>query len=146
MLRFPSIIVLCVSLSACGSLQQGVFSDNTTSPAQPVSEQPAVVALLDTARHQSSSGHADRAAATLERAVKIEPRNPRLWQQLARLRLQQGKWSQAEHLASKSSALAQRDRAIQAQNWRIIAEARSKQGNRKGADRALARANSLENL
>lgn len=146
MIRNLILLLLAVSLSACGNLPQSIFSKSEPQPASPVSRHPAVVALLDTAQRQSSHGHPDRAAATLERAVKIEPRNARLWQQLARLRLQQGKWSLAENLASKSSALATNEPDIQIQNWRLIAEARGRQGDRQGADRALARANSLENL
>jgi hypothetical protein len=49
--------------------------------------------LLDTAEQRASAGHLDSAAATLERALRLEPQNPLLWHRLARLRLQQGQFA-----------------------------------------------------
>ncbi|MEJ2154345.1 MAG: tetratricopeptide repeat protein [Desulfobacteraceae bacterium] len=48
----------------------------------------------------------DEARANLERAVRIEPRNPLLWQELARVQLEQGQYRQAENMAAKSNTLA----------------------------------------
>ena len=58
-------------------------------PAAP-SENVAVAGLVQSARADAAAGRLANAAATLERALRIEPRNPRLWQELARVRLQQG--------------------------------------------------------
>ena len=46
------------------------------------------------------------AAASIERALRIEPRNPRLWQELARVRLKQGQYAQAENVAARSNSWA----------------------------------------
>jgi cytochrome c-type biogenesis protein CcmH/NrfG len=65
------------------------------------------------------------AAATLERALRIEPRNPRLWHELARVRLRQGDYSQAESTAARSNAWSGADSELRAANQRIIEEARA---------------------
>ncbi len=103
----------------------------------------AVLALLDTARNQGSTGNLDGAAASLERALRIEPRNARLWSELAAVRLQQQQAQQAEQLAAKSNALAPRDTLLQQSNWRIIAEARRLRGDAGGARAAEQRVREL---
>ena len=109
-------------------------------PVMAPSENNAVVALLQKSQSQSSAGQLDAASASLERALRIEPRNPVLWQKLARVRLEQKDYLQAENLAAKSNALAGKDRRLRSENWRIIGEARSKRGDRVGAKAAFERA------
>ncbi len=84
--------------------------------------------LMETARADAAAGRLANAAASLERALRIEPRNPRLWQQLARVRLQQRQYAQAESLAARSNAWAGSDSELRAENARIIAEARERAG------------------
>lgn len=113
---------------------------STPPPTLAPSENAAVVALLQKSQSQSSAGQLDAASASLERALRIEPRNPVLWQKLARVRLGQKDYLQAENLAAKSNALAGRDQRLRSENWRIIGEARSKRGDRAGAKAAFERA------
>lgn len=108
-------------------------------PPQPASGSGAVVALLDSAGQQARSGRLDASAATLERALRIEPDNAVIWNRLASVRLQQGRPDQAESLAAKSNALARNDRELQVRNWRIIAQARRALGNNDGARMAEER-------
>lgn len=119
-------------------------TDGAPEPARATS--PAVVALLDTAGQQSRSGNQDRAAATLERAIQIEPRNAALWHQLAMVRLEQGRHDQAASLAAKSNTLAGRDFQLKAKNWRLIAQVKERQGDRDGANRAASEAARLSGL
>lgn len=107
-------------------------------------ENKAVVALLDTAANSVGQGDMDKAAASLERALRIEPRNPTIWHDLGQIRLHQGKYSQAEAMFDKSNSLAGSDRALQARNWRMIAAARRAGGDNAGADAATAKATQLE--
>ncbi len=100
----------------------------------------AVLALLQTADVKTQSGEFEAAVANLERALRIAPRDPLLWQRLALLRLQQGRYAQAEHLAAKANAMAGSDTAIRARNWQIIAQARDLQGNSAGARAAYQQA------
>ena len=106
------------------------------SSPQPRTANHAVVALLDRADRYGQSGQKDAAAQALERALRIEPRNARLWSRLAAVRLQQGQSEQAEQLALKSNALSSYDRQLQAENWQIVARARWARNDRAGAQRA----------
>jgi Tfp pilus assembly protein PilF len=92
---------------------------------------------MDGARADSAAGRLANAAASLERALRIEPRNPRLWQELARVRLKQGDYAQAESTAARSNSWAGGDHALRAENWRLIAQAREARGDADGARAAL---------
>jgi tetratricopeptide (TPR) repeat protein len=100
----------------------------------------AIAGLLDSARSEAAAGNLAGAAASLERALRIEPRNPRLWQELARVRLKQGQYAQAENVAARSNSWAGDDKALRAENWRLIAESRRARGDADGAQAALEQA------
>ena len=107
-------------------------------PAPPAAiENPAIASLMDGARADVAAGRLVNAAASLERALRIEPRNPRLWQELARVRLKQGEYAQAESTAARSNSWAGGDSSLRAENWRIIAQAREARGDDAGARAAL---------
>jgi len=93
--------------------------------AQP-RENTAIAGLMESARADAAGGRLPNAAASLERALRIEPRNPRLWQELARVRLQQGEFAQAESMAARSNSWAGADSTLRAENQRIIEDARSR--------------------
>lgn len=114
------------------------------APLPPPSGNRAVIALLDRAHLDAGAGRPDAASATLERALRIEPRNARLWHELAQLRLAQGQYAQALSLAQKSNSFAGAQKQLQAMNWRVIGEARIAQGNADAGQKALKRAAELE--
>jgi predicted Zn-dependent protease len=99
----------------------------------------AIIALVGVAQSQQQAGNFEQAAAALERALRLEPRNAMLWHRLAQLRLSQGQWGNAIDLAAKSNSLAGGMRDLQASNWLLIAEAKERQGDRDGARAARAR-------
>jgi predicted Zn-dependent protease len=100
--------------------------------------------LLEQARADAAQNKLQSATGSLERALRIEPRNPWLWQELARLQLAQGDAAQAESLAARSNTWAGSDRALRAANWRLIGAARAARGDAAGAQAAEARAAELE--
>lgn len=102
-----------------------------------------MAALLESADKYVKSKQLDKAGAALERALRIEPRNPGIWHDLAQIRLHQGQYQQAESLASKSNNLAEGNRGLQSRNWKIIGVARKSAGNTLGAEEAEARASQL---
>jgi tetratricopeptide (TPR) repeat protein len=104
---------------------------------------PAVDALVVAANQNSSSGNLEVASATIERAIRIEPRNANLYYKLALVRLKQSKPRLAEDLAKKSALLAVNDSALKKHSWLLIAHARELQNNFKGAKEARAKANRL---
>lgn len=97
----------------------------------------AVVALLDRAQLDNNAGKRDAAGASLERALRIEPRNPWLWLELAQVRLAQGQYAQAITLARKSNSFAGRQPRLQSENWQVIGQARVAQGDTAGAEQAF---------
>jgi tetratricopeptide (TPR) repeat protein len=114
------------------------------SPAPGVqTRSPAVVALLETAEQQANAGDLEAASASLERAIRIDPRNAVLWYHLATVRLSQGDAQAAEQLAKKSSSLAPGNNAQLVRNWQLIARARRAQHDEKGAAVAEQRAREL---
>jgi len=110
------------------------------APAAQQAASPAVLALLQEAEASSASGSLDEAAATLERAIRLQPRNAKLWHKLAEVRLKQHQPGLAEDLAKKSNVLSQDDKALARQNWLLIAEARRKKDDAQGAAEADAKA------
>jgi Flp pilus assembly protein TadD len=94
-------------------------------PAPGPRENVAIAGLVESARADAAAGRLATAAASLERALRIEPKNPRLWQELARVRLLQGDLAQAESLAARSNSFAGGDTALRAENQRIIEQARA---------------------
>jgi tetratricopeptide (TPR) repeat protein len=96
------------------------FSDTQTT------KHPAVLALLSEATQQENGGDLEVAAAKLERALRIEPRNAVLWHHLAVVRLRQGQTQLALSLAQKSNSFAARDSDLMERNQRIIEQARNR--------------------
>lgn len=100
-------------------------------PAQPPRENrfsPATRALVTQAHGLMARGDLDGASSTLDRALRIEPSNPLLWIELARVRVREGDAHQAEVCARKALALAPGDRSAQAQAGRLLADALRAQG------------------
>ena len=126
-----------------GDVPGGPQSGADTGPI-PRSESPAVVALLDTAQLDMETGRSESAAATLERALRLEPKNDMLWHRLALIRQQQQQWQQVLSLAQKSNSLAAGDRHLQLQNWRLIAEACKQLKDDRGVKHARGMIQRLE--
>jgi predicted Zn-dependent protease len=125
-----------------GASSEGVIAEPAPRPV--VSSNKAVIALLDRARFDSEAGRRESAGASLERALRIEPRNAWLWHELAQVRLVQGQYAQAISLAQKSSSFAGQERRLKALNWHVIGDARVAQGNSAGAEQALKLAAEFE--
>src|SRR3972149_315140 len=104
---------------------------------------PAVVALLDDADKYATTGKKQEAVASIERALRIDPKNPLLWHKLGQVRLQEGNWDQAIAMAKKSSVLAPGNRLLQSENWMIIARASEGKGDTAGAMHARDMAKQL---
>lgn len=109
----------------------------------PTGTQPAVLALLSESDRNRGAGDLDSAVVSLERALRIDSRNPTLTYKLAHLRLKQNKPQLAEELASKAALLAGNDLDLKRKSWLLIAEARRVQQNIPGAKEAKAKAESF---
>jgi len=131
------ILALVVILGGCAIVQAPAPESAPAPVPAPAIENAAIASLMDGARSDVAAGRLANAAASLERALRIEPRNPRLWQELARVRLMQGEYAQAESVAARSNSWAGGDNRLCAENWRLIAQAREARGDAAGARAAL---------
>ncbi len=126
------------------TLQQG----GSSAPAAPQSgglqqdEQldGPVLSLLTVSRDQESRGDLGGASSSLERAMRIAPREPQVFYRLAQVRLAQGNAAQAEQMAQRGLSFAAGRPALQAGLWELVAQAREQMGNAAGAAEARQRA------
>lgn len=163
LLRLYILALVTMLLAACGSMdgsvRQGAPVDTpveerdhgaiSTYRIPPPEVNPgnaptsAVARLHANASKQIAAKQYNAATSTLERALRIAPRNAELWHSLAIVRLQQRRWEMARNMAAKSNSLSAANRVLQAKNWRIIANSHQAQGNQPAARQAWQRARSL---
>lgn len=131
-----------------GPKEESVAKIRAYEPPAKVQARPAhssaVGTLLATAQQQEARGDTDAAVITIERALRIEPRNAHLWNRLAHLRLTQKRLGQAADIALKSNALAGSDNELKRANWYLIARARREAGDVAGARVAKRKAQMLQ--
>jgi tetratricopeptide (TPR) repeat protein len=158
----PAAVTAALALSACtmpgatgtqsspsGSAQPAppVQAPAPGQPGAPVPRQfqlgPAATALVAQAHRQALGGDYAQAAATLERALRIEPDNPLLWVELGRVQLGENNPAQADAMGRKALALATGDAAAQASAWRLIADSLRARGRNSEAYDADRRAQGL---
>lgn len=113
-------------------------------PEPIISGNPAIIALLNRARFDTVAGEREAAGVSLERALRIEPRNTWLWHELAKVRLAQGQYVQAIALAHKSISFSGRERHLQALSWRVIGNACVAQGKPAEAEQAFKLADEFD--
>ena len=116
------------TMAAEDSLRQESISAQSTSPV--------ALAFLQDADKYTIAGDSDRAVASLERGLDIEPKNPWLWNRLASERLKQKMWAKAITLAKKSNAFASGHEQLKIDNWQIISQASTALGDKEGARKA----------
>lgn len=88
----------------------------------------------------------EQAAASLERALRINPRQPTLWHNLAGVRLTQGDWIRAANLATNSNMHAGNEQEyyqLRIRNWMLITLACEGMGDMTCAREARNRAQTL---
>ncbi len=96
---------------------------------------PVAQGLLASARQQVETSNWEGAANSLERALRIEPRNAVLWERLANVRYEQRDWRQAIQLAAKSNTLAGTNETLRRQNWYLMANAYDLLGDNEKAQK-----------
>jgi len=103
----------------------------------------ATRSLVAQAQSQAAAGNFPVAAASVERALRIEPSNPLLWIELGKVRQAEGNFAQAESMGRKALSLAVGDARAQASAWRLIAESLRSRGRVQQAQEAQAAADAL---
>jgi Flp pilus assembly protein TadD len=97
------------------------------SPIAPPAD-PALRELVARAEQASNQGDTDAARATLERALKINPRDASLWYRMAELDYARGEFEQAIVTAERARTLATKDPELLARIDALSARARSRLG------------------
>ena len=109
-------------------------------PARQFTLGPAASALVAQAHKQSGGGDYGQAAATVERALRIEADNPLLWIELGRVRLGENNGAQADAMARKALALGTGDPRVEASAWHLVADSLRARGRNPEAVDAERRA------
>jgi hypothetical protein len=117
----PSLILVCCAVASLCSV-----AAERRAPAQSNS---ASTTLIETASRQYELGELDQAAASLERALHIQPNNPATLHYLGVLRLQQGQYQQAETLAARSNIRVGRNVELRNRNFQLIQAAQQAQAS-----------------
>ncbi|SHO44726.1 tetratricopeptide repeat protein [Desulfopila aestuarii] len=81
-------------------------------------------ALYSSAQGAINRGDYQQAEMSLERALKIEPRNAHYWYSMAQVKYKQKQYSQTVHLCSKSKSLAGKNSQLISLNDDLSAKAR----------------------
>jgi tetratricopeptide (TPR) repeat protein len=108
-------------------------------------QNPAVIELTAQAESAEKSGDLDQASGYIERALRIEPRDPQLLQHMAEIKLQKADYQQALSFAVRSYEIGPRVGEICSRNWRTISVAREHLNDTSGANDAASRATKCMN-
>jgi len=98
-----------------------------TVPTATPTKNPTVQNIQNQALQLRNQGQLEAAAQTLERGLRIAPKDASLWSQLAMVRLQQRQYGQAQSLAHKSNTLARGNSSLIQKNKNILLEAQMQQ-------------------
>jgi tetratricopeptide (TPR) repeat protein len=108
-------------------------------------QNPAVKELLADAGSAETEGDYNQAAVLLERALRIQPRDPEILQQMAEIQLRKQDYEQALNFAVRSYDIGPRVGEICARNWRTISVSREHLGDGNGSLLAEQRATTCMN-
>ena len=148
-------VVLAVLLSACANTepwpapgQDREVESRVREPAKEDSagvqvfplQNPAVKELLADASTAESAGDYGQAATLLERALRIQPQDPEILQNLAEVQLQIKDYEQALNFATRSYDIGPRVGEICSRNWRTISVSREHLGDHAGSVQAEQKA------
>ena len=152
------IALVLLALAACSSRSPAPVEDREVdarvrAPASEDSEgiqvyslqNPAVKQLTAQAEGAEQAGNLDQAGSYLERALRIQPRDPQLLQHMAEIKLQKEDYQQALNFAVKSYDIGPRVGEICSRNWRTISVAREHLNDAAGARDAEARVSQCMN-
>jgi tetratricopeptide (TPR) repeat protein len=100
-------------------------------------------ALVGQAQAQMASKNYAVAAASIERALRIEPDNALLWIELGKVRQAEGNYVQAENMGRKAASMSVNAPRANSAAWSLIAESLRARGKNVEAQAAQARANGV---
>lgn len=105
-------------------------------------QKPATIALLNTANYQTNNGRLQAAQSSLERALRISPKDPEVYRSLGEVHRRLGEYVQAEQMLLKGIAVAAGQSNKLRKLWSALAKVRSESGDAKGANVAFQKSQS----
>jgi len=102
-----------------------------------VSSSPAVKSLIRQAKLDMAVKRNAAAISKLERALRIESRNPAIWHQLAKANYNDGKDATAISMAKKSNIYTAENSPLEKLNWQLIKLASKRSGNIRSLKAAI---------
>ena len=147
------LLSACAATTGTAPSQGSEVDSRVRAPAKEDSEgvqvfplqNPAVKELLADAGTAESAGNYSQAATLLERALRIQPRDPEILQSLAEVQLQMRDYSQALNFATRSYDIGPRVGEICSRNWRTISVSREHLNDHAGAVEAEQKAKACMN-
>lgn len=137
------LMLLAALLAGCAVAPSSQQSGSEPVTAKTELEGSPALSLLHSAEQARSRGDMAAAGRYLERALGVAPDSSWLYQELARLRLEQGDAHAAEGLALRALRLAPDNNDYRADLWELVGACRAQQGDRNGADQARQKAEQL---
>ena len=135
-----SILTFVLGLSACATTTYDPIVRESTVPGAEVTTDGVIIdtsvatlALLEDSRTAEARGDHQAAINYLERAIRIEPRDPELWVKLADQQVRSGNPDAAIQQAHKAIALAGTRVDWQRAAWLVIADAEEARGDFEAA-------------
>ncbi|WP_147537387.1 tetratricopeptide repeat protein [Cardiobacterium valvarum] len=119
-----------------------VADNKAVASAQPAAKaegETAVSALLKKASGALGKGDLDGAAAFLENAQRLDPKNSKILYDIANIRYHQGRYKEAESMASRA-VQSGGNNAMLKKSWSLISNSRNKLGDSQGAVQAATKA------
>lgn len=143
--NFLCLMILIVLLEGCTTVPYEPASDSVESAAatNAATGLTAVDKLIQKGDLQRRQGDFKNADATLERALRLAPNSGAAFLALARLRLDQQDYAEAQQLAEKSLSLAADSTSARREAWLIISRSKHQLGDAAGAQQAALKAQRL---
>ncbi len=124
--------------------ERGAISGASKKPTDRHDTRLGVVGLLASAETYGIKQQWSKAQRTLERAQRIDPKEPKIYYELAVVHLNKNEPRQAEQLCRKGLSLAHGNVRLQKELWTVMAKALEAQGKTKKAQKALRRAHKIK--
>ena len=149
------LVMLLALLAGCGTQQSVPISDRSVNVDSQVREAavadgqglqikplqtPGVQQLLIDAELAEQAGDLQQATVLIERAMRMQPKDPEILQRMAEIKLAAEDFEQALNYAARSYDLGPRIGELCSRNWHAIAVARSNLDDAAGAAEARQRA------
>jgi cytochrome c-type biogenesis protein CcmH/NrfG len=127
------VATLVIVLSGCGGMNSGTATDAASAEEQARAAAldgltTASRSLLQQSQVQQETGDYAQAAASLERAIRIDPSHAMLWVELGRVRLIEGDDKQAEQIGRKAQSLAAEDPYRESESLQLVIDSLRSQG------------------